>query len=272
MFTSCEFIGNLIHDDQLVAKLGKNKLYLSQLEAYIPSGLSPEDSTNLAMQYINTWATELLYMDIAGQQLTKEEMDVSKELEDYRHSLLKYKYEQRFINERLDTLVSDSQIKKYYDTHKELLTLDVPIVKARFLDIMQESPNLEIIKSRMSSNSYQDLAEADSLAYSSALRYEDLSDKWVDAVTFAKNFGLDYASVLAKWDRKTGFVEIKDERGDARIGYICDYQGAGTLAPLDYCSNRIKDIILSSRKQELLSNLDKDLVQNALDKRNLVIY
>lgn len=272
MFTSCEFISNIIHDDQLVARLGKNKLYLSQLEAYIPSGISPEDSTNLAMQYINTWATELLYMDVAGQQLTKDEMDVSEELEDYRRSLLKYKYEQRFINERLDTLVSNSQVKEYYDSHKELLMLDVPIVKARFLDIMQESPNLEIIKSKMSSNSYQDLSDADSLAYSSALKYEDASDKWIDAVTFARYFGIDYASLLSRWDRTSGFVEVSDTRGDVRIGYICDYQGAGTLAPLEYCRDRIKDIILSSRKQDLLSTLDKELVQNALDKRNLVIY
>ena len=271
-FTSCEFLGNIIHDDQLVARLGKNKLYISQLEAYIPSGLSPEDSTNLAMQYINTWAAELLYMDIASQQLSKEEMDVSAELEDYRHSLLKYRYEQRFINERLDTLVTDSQIKAYYESNKDRLALDVPIVKARFLDIMQESPNLEVLKSKMSSNSYQDLADADSLAYSSALKYEDASEKWVDAVSFAKNFGLDYASVLSRWDRSSGFVEVSDDRGDLRIGYICDYQGAGTLAPLDYCKDRIKDIILSSRKQELLSTLDKDLIQNALDKRNLVIY
>lgn len=269
---SCEFISNLIHDDQLVARLGKNKLYLSQLESYIPSGLSEEDSTNLAMQYINMWATELLYADIAEDQLTKEEMDVTEELEDYKRSLLKYRYEQRYINDRLDTVVNNAQVKNYYENHQELFITDVPIVKARFLDIMQESPNLEVMKAKMSSDSYRDLEEADSLAYSSALRYEDMSEKWVDAVTFAHNFGYDYAYVLSQWNRNTGFIEILGEKGDMKIGYICDYQGSGTLAPIEYCDSRIRDIILSSRKQDLLSNLDKELLENALGKRNLVIY
>ena len=41
---------------------------------------------------------------------------------------------------------------------------------------------------------------------------------------------------------------------------------------IDVMEERIKDIILSSRKQELLSKLDKGLLQDALDKHNLVIY
>lgn len=272
LLTSCEAISNWIHDDVLVAKIGKEKLFLSDLEAYIPNGVSPEDSTNLAMQFINSWASEILFADIAEEQLSKEEMDVSKELEDYKRSLLKYKYEQRYINERLDTLVSDAQIREYFESHRELFILDLPIVKARFLDIMQESPNIEVLKSKMSSNSYQDLVEADSLAYSSALKYDDLSDKWVDMISFARYFGTDYSQVLSKWDRKTGFIEIPDERGDLKIGFICDFLPAGTMAPMDFCEERIKDIIISSRKQELLSSLDKDLLQDALDKHNLVIY
>lgn len=272
LLVSCEAINNWIHDDVLVAKIGKDKLFLSDLEAYIPNGVTPEDSTNLAMQFINSWASEILYADIAEEQLSKEEMDVSKELEDYRRSLLKYRYEQRYINERLDTLVSETQVREYYESHRKLFVLDVPIVKARFLDIMQESPNIEILKDKMSSNSYQDLVEADSLAYSSALKYDDSSDKWVDLVSFARYFGTDYSQVLSRWNRNSGFIEMADERGDLKIGYICDFYPAGTVAPIEFCEERIKDIILSSRKQELLSKLDEGLLQDALDKHNLVIY
>ena len=55
LLTSCEAISNWIHDDVLVAKIGKEKLFLSDLEAYIPNGVSPEDSTNLAMQFIQSF-------------------------------------------------------------------------------------------------------------------------------------------------------------------------------------------------------------------------
>ena len=271
MFTSCEFISGIIHDDEVVAKLGNRKLYKTELDAFIPNGVSAEDSTNLALQYINTWATEQLFSDIAQQQLSKEEQDVSAELEDYRRSLLKYRYEQRYVNERLDTVVLSQEIDDYYHSHEDLFVLDVPIVKARFLDIMQDSPNLELIKDKMCSSKIEDLEMADSLAYSSALRYEDGSDKWVDMVTFARNFGTDYGTLLSKAG-KDGFIEIPDERGDVKIAYICEMQRVGELAELDYCEDRIKDIIISTRKQTLLSDLERELLSDALDKETLIIY
>ena len=271
MFTSCEFISGIIHDDEVVAKLGNRKLYKTELDAFIPNGVSAEDSTNLALQYINTWATEQLFSDIAQQQLSKEELDVNAELEDYRRSLLKYRYEQRYVNERLDTVVLSQEIDDYYHSHEDLFVLDVPIVKARFLDIMQDSPNLELIKDKMCSSKIEDLEMADSLAYSSALRYEDGSDKWVDMVTFARNFGTDYGTLLSKAG-KDGFIEIPDERGDVKIAYICEMQRVGELAELDYCEDRIKDIIISTRKQTLLSDLERELLSDALDKETLIIY
>ncbi|MBR3286174.1 MAG: hypothetical protein IKI70_07920 [Bacteroidales bacterium] len=271
MLTSCEFISGIIHDDEVVARLGNRKLYKTELDAFIPNGVSAEDSTKLALQYINTWATEQLFSDIAQQQLSKEEQDVSSELEDYRRSLLKYRYEQRYVNERLDTVVLSQEIDDYYHSHEDLFVLDVPIVKARFLDIMQDSPNLELIKDKMCSSKIEDLEMADSLAYSSALRYEDGSDKWVDIVTFARNFGTDYGTLLSKAG-KDGFIEIPDERGDVKIAYICEMQRVGELAELDYCEDRIKDIIISTRKQTLLSDLERELLSDALDKETLIIY
>ena len=271
MLTSCEFISGIIHDDEVVAKLGNRKLYKTELDAFIPNGVSAEDSTKLALQYINTWATEQLFSDIAQQQLSKEEQDVSAELEDYRRSLLKYRYEQRYVNERLDTVVLSQEIDDYYHSHEDLFVLDVPIVKARFLDIMQDSPNLELIKDKMCSSKIEDLEMADSLAYSSALRYEDGSEKWVDMVTFARNFGTDYGTLLSKAG-KDGFIEIPDERGDVKIAYICEMQRVGELAELDYCEDRIKDIIISTRKQTLLSDLERELLSDALDKETLIIY
>ena len=102
---SCKAISSLIHDGEVVARLGDHKLYRSELDDVIPKGTSPEDSVNLANLYINSWVKDKAFLDIAQQRLSKEEKDVSKELEAYRQSLLRYRYEQRYINERLDTTV-----------------------------------------------------------------------------------------------------------------------------------------------------------------------
>ena len=111
-FSSCRAISNILRNDEVVAQVGLERLYRSDLDAVVPKGLSAEDSTRLALQYINSWASDLVYVNIAEEQLSKAEKDVSRELEEYRKSLLKYRYEQLYVNERLDTAVSDDMIEE----------------------------------------------------------------------------------------------------------------------------------------------------------------
>ena len=264
---SCTTISSLMHDDQVVAKVGKHKLYRSELEKYVPEFASPEDSANLAMQYINTWATEILYVQVATEQLSKQEMDLTPELEDYRRSLLKYRYEQRYVNDRLDTLITDRQIQEYYESHKSDFELPRPILKVRFVDVMKDSPMKNDILELMSSD---DVAGADSLAHSVALRYFDKSDSWTDAIVLAKEFGTDYETMLSHLD--DSFIKFEPAgRPDLLAAYVCDIRESG-VAPVEYCRNNIRDYILSSRKHELLSSLERDLLTNAISRKHFVIY
>lgn len=267
---SCESVSSLIHDDEVVAKVGKYKLYKSEVERFIPDMVSPEDSAILAAKYVNSWATDLLYMKVAEDQLTKPELDVTEELEVYRRSLLKFRYEQRYINDRLDTLITDEQVKEYYETHADDFQLSRPVLKVRFVDIMKDSPNREKILAKMSSSDYSDIEAADTLARSYALKYFDSSDTWMDASELARNFGVEYTVMMANlWD-KTIRIEPAD-RGDILVAYVCDIQRSGT-APLEFSEQRIRDIILSNRKHDLVKSLEQDLLDDALERKQFVIY
>lgn len=266
----CRTITSLIHDGEVVAKVGEEKLFLSELQEYIPEYASPEDSVSLARQYINSWAAEQIYMQAASSTLTKEEMDVTPELEDYRRSLIKYRYEQRYVNDRLDTLITDAQIEEYYNAHKDDFTLSRPILKVRFVDVMEDSPSKDLILKMMSSKQYSDVERADTLAHSAALRYFDKSDTWMDAAILAKEFGMDYTAMLA--GLKNDFIKIEPEgRGDLMAAYVVDMIKSGT-APLEYCRETIRDIILSARKHELVESLERDLLEDAVVRKQFVIY
>ena len=196
LFVSCNAISSLVHDDQVVARVGQKKLYKSEVERFIPNMIPAEDSTRLAEQYINTWAMDLLYLDVAETQLSKEELDVTADLEDFRRSLLKYRYEQRYINDRLDTLITEDQIRQYYTAHADDFELKRPVLKVRFVDVMKDSPNMDAILKMMSSREYDDIQRADTLAKSTALRWFDSADTWMDAGELAKSFGLDWKTGL----------------------------------------------------------------------------
>lgn len=267
---SCNAIQSIIHDDEVVAKVGSHKLYLSQLKAVLPEYTSPEDSVKFARQYIESWAADFLFEDMAASQLTKEEMDVESEIEDYRRSLLKYRYEQRYISDRLDTLVTEAQITDYYNAHTDVFKLTRPVLKVRYIDIMKESPVREQIEKLMSSSRREDIVLADSLATLHALRYIDLSDRWTDATALAIEFGIDCTAMLSMM--RNSFIRLDEaDKGDVKIAYVCDIRRDG-LAPIEFCEPRIRDIILSSRKHALVEGLEQDLLTEALGRKHFVIY
>ena len=268
--SSCRAISSFLRGSEVVAAVGSEKLYRSDLDKLIPKGISAEDSTYLAKQYINTWATDLVYLEMAEQQLSKTEKDVTKELEDYRKSLLKYRYEQLYINERLDTAVSDEKIEEYYNAHQDKFLLNRPLVKARFLSISDDSPAKDQIRKRMSSEKVDDLVEADSLAYSAALKYATWSDGWIDVAALAREFSMDYTAMLAQM--KNRWVEQVDTLGVARMAYIPEMMRKGEVAPLEYSAPAIRDIIISARKQALTSTLEQDLLKDARENGQFVIY
>ena len=276
LVSSCQLVHRVsdtaaeLFGDEVVARVGDHKLFRSELAEYIPAGVSPEDSLGLAQRYINAWAEELLFLDMAESRLSKEEKDVSKELDEYRRTLLKYRYEERYINERLDTLISDEEVRRYYQEHTDKFLLDRPLLKARYMVIPADSRSLRTLKELMSSSDAAETLAADSLAFTAALRYVDGSDSWMDAILLARELGTDVESMMKAL--RNGFIELPDGSGNLRVAYVAEMVAKGNPAPLEYCEDRIRDIILSARKHDLVSGLERDLLKDAQTKGKFVIY
>lgn len=268
--TGCQAIQSFIHDDKVVARVGKHKLYQSEVSAYIPSDVSPADSTNLALQYINSWATDLIFSDMAQTQLSKAERDVTAELEAYKRDLLRFRYEQRFIGDRLDTLVTEDQMLTFYEKHKNLFVLDRPILKVRFVDIYKNVENKDRIIRLLSSNKPKDMEEVEGLANKYAIRYFDKSYEWMDAAVLAREFGIDYGQMLAKLNQNYIIVQ-SEEVSDIKAAYVREIRRSG-VAPFDFCTERIREYILSGRKHDLLVALEQSLLKGASDDGQFVIY
>lgn len=270
MFASCKAISDFLDDGEIVARVGEAKLMMEELQKVIPNGISPEDSSLLAKQYISSWALDHVYMEVAESQLSESERDVSQELETYRRSLLKYRYEQLFVNQRLDTLVSEEQINDFYEKNSERFVLKQAIVKARFMSLPSDSPNLKMIQKKMGSDDPADVMEADSMAYLSAFKFATWDDAWIDAATLAKEFGAESSSVIASL--KKGWVERTDTNNVKSLAYILDITPSGKMAPVEYSAPFIKDMIISARKQALLSTLEQDLMKDARESGKFEIF
>ena len=274
--TACQMVHRVsdtaaeLFGDAVVARVGEHRLMRSELTAFIPAGVSSEDSLALAQSYIKSWAEDLIFLDMAEKHLSDEEKDVTKDLEDYRRTLLKYRYEERYINDRLDTLISDEAVRNYYREHMDKFLLDRPLLKVRYMIIPADSRSLKTIRELMSSDDAMDAIAADSLAFTAALRYVDSSDAWMDAIILARELGTDEVSMMSALRNRT--IEFKGDDGLLRVAYVVDMVQKGSPAPLDYCEERIKDVLLSARKHELVGGLERDLLNDALAKGKFVIY
>ncbi|MCM1177867.1 MAG: hypothetical protein NC308_10595 [Clostridium sp.] len=269
-FSSCRLVNSLLHDGEVVARVGSNMLYKGEVSRLIPDGIPAEDSLRLAMQYINTWASDMVFLDMAESQLSKGEKDVSKELEDYRRSLLKYRYEQIYVNERLDTAVTSKEVEEYYSSHPKDFVLVRPIVKARSLKISQASPDIDHFRKMMSSFGLDGGWTMDDFSSPTVGQFTTYSDKWIDLDILARDMEMELSMLD---DVKAGkFYENVDSYGLLNVAYIVEVLPAGTTSPVEYCTPAIRDLIISARKHRLTTSLERDLLEDARDKGKFVIY
>lgn len=273
---SCKVVNTLtdtaneLFRGEVVARAGDHVLHLSELEQYIPQGVSSEDSTKLARQYIDAWAQDLLLLDMAEEQLSPSEKDVTNELEDYRRTLLKYRYEQLYINQRLDTLITTEEVNAFYKENSALFRLERPIVKARYLLIPADAKSIKNLRRLMSSEDETEVMEAASLASTSAIKYVDQADTWMDALSLAREMGMDYQKLLS--GIRNQFMEYTDENGILHLAYLTEQVPEGKTAPLEYCEDRIRELILSGRKHTLEESLEQDVLEDARKNNKYVIY
>ena len=263
----CRMVSGLIHDRDAVARVGEHVLYAAEVQAVIPSGLPEEDSLRMVRSYIDSWATDCLLLDKAVQQLSSTAKDVSKPLEDYRRALLKYRYEQQYVNERLDTVITEGQAESYYESHREQFRLDAPLLKARFMQFSSKTPVRETLRSRLAAD--EDPA-ADSTFLRYVLRYSDFGGDWTALPAVAREMGTGADELLGMMRGKE--VERSAGEGVTNCLRILEILQTGEYMPFSYCEKQIRDILLSIRKQELVASLERDLLEDARTHEKLIVF
>lgn len=205
---SCKYL-ELNSGDAVVAEVNGKKLYESEVRSLVPAGTPAADSLEMLKQYVNRWALKHLLLKKAEDELSKEEIDVEQEIEDYRSSLLMYRFEKNFIDQRLDTVITEQECRDYYEKNALHFTLTTPAVKARFAKISNSSPNLENLRKGYKAQSIEDIEEFERICYSSAEKYGNFNNQWVDLSKVAREVPYD-TQKLEREIKSGNSTEIKD--------------------------------------------------------------
>ena len=256
--------------DEVLAKVYEKHLYLSEVKRLFPSGISAKDSMSILKNYIDKWVKTQLLVQLAELNLSQEQKDVSKQLEDYRSSLLIYKYEEQYIKMKLDTSVSFNAIEAYYAENSQSFKLSSSIVKASYIKMPNASPYVDGVKKIYRSTKEEDLKKLDSYCYQSATKYDFFDDNWVEFKEILKLVPYDVPKPES-YLKRYSYIETKDSLFSYFV-HIRDYELKGNDAPVEFVSNRIKSIILNKRKIKILSDLQHKIYNDALNKNQLVVY
>jgi len=267
--TSCRLIDRIFNGD-VIARVGGDVLYEYQVAELLPKDCSPEDSAHIVRQFIDSWATQRLILRQAEQNLSKEDRNIGKEMEELRRDLLAYRYEMKYVDTHLDTLITDSECEVYYRDNAQNFTADTYIIKCRYVKIPSSSPNLDLVSKLCRSDVQEDLVELDDICFSSAEKYFRYDDQWISLSMIAPELGESLSYCEGELSRSNS-LSLKKE-GYVYLLYVTSRVNPGETVPLEYCQEHIREIILSRRKQELVSSLERNLLVDAKSSGFLTIY
>ena len=139
LIVACLIAGCQRHgeDSPLLASVYGHELHSSDITGLVGEGVSAEDSVSIVSSYVEQWIRQTVLLTKAEKNITD---DFGRQMREYKNSLLIYAYEQKIVNQLLDTNISDEQIAEYYGQHPEDFQLKNAIVKAVYVTVPSKSP------------------------------------------------------------------------------------------------------------------------------------
>lgn len=253
-----------------VAKVYDRYLFVSQLQDIVPTGLSEEDSVLIVKNYVEKWIRNQLLLFQAEQYLAPEEKDVERQIEDYRNSLLIFKYEQSFINKKLDTLVKEKNIEEYYNNYSSNFILNNNLIKGIFIQVPRSAPEIYKIRSWYRSDNPDNIKQMEQYCYANATKFDYFEDVWRYFPEILKNMPEIYSRPenILKY-RKS--YEVKDSTYYYFLK-ISDFRLEGMVTPLELVREDIRSILLNKRKIQLIQELETNIYNDALNRGNFTLY
>lgn len=269
---SCQSKNNTIPSEKAIARAFDIYLTQADISELLIDAKSKEDSFVIIQNYIQNWAKKKVLLDIAENNLSSEQLNISKELEDFKSNLLIYRYQQAYIAQNLDTIVSENEIDNYYTEHKNELILTENIVKAFLVQVPRSFNQMNKLKSIYKSEKTADIKALDVICNKYAYQCNDFNHEWI---SFDKL--LTYLP-YNNFSNKTEFLKNNKsiELTDSNFVYLVDikeYKLIGELMPKEWGAKQVViPNILIQRKLKLLNELEKKALDDYIKKNKVEFY
>lgn len=228
-------------------------LYASDLKGIVPEGTNVYDSLQRVNDFIDAWIMRRVLIHQAENNLNKEDLDLKKQLDEYRNSLVLYAYETQLINQKLDTVVSEDEIVAYYEQNKDEFQLRNTMVRAVYVILKEDCKQKSDFVKLMSNPDTLLLQNLDILAtYYAEKSFMDV-DTWLRLDELTKVVPIEILNA-ERFLKKNKFVTFDSDEFTYLVRFE-DYLLEESISPLAIERGNIRSIILAHRKKQLIERM-----------------
>ncbi|MDR2962206.1 MAG: hypothetical protein LBU90_00970 [Bacteroidales bacterium] len=264
LLSACSNTAN--SDSDIVARFGNEHLYKSEIETLIPAYATAEDSVNFIRDYIRLWGMNRALYAIAQHNVAFQSNDIEKQVEQFRADLYISKYEDLFAQQKLDTIITITQLDTYYATHKQEFILQFDVVKP-FFAVLPKQYVTQKLRQSFTANNVDNLDHLIDLTYQHSTKFY-LGDKWVNLDQLKE----ELPTQVNTQDLLNPRGIIIDFENDVYFIKISNYIQAGKSAPRDMVYEKIAANLLYKRRIEVLNTMRTKVYQDALRKNELELF
>jgi hypothetical protein len=257
-------------NERVLARVYDDYLYETDLKGLVSEGTLPKDSLLITRNFIENWVRQKLVIQQAEKNLTSAQMDFTKQLDNYKNSLIIYTYENALVRQKLDTLITEEEVQNYYDANQQNFLLKDNIVQMQYVKLPLKSTIAKQIKKLLSSDNQDDKNKLSEMCERNAADYFLDNENWLLFNDLLKQIP------IKTYNQEEFLKNHRDfEYQDSLFIYLVrfkDFKIKETVSPLNFEEQRIRDIILNKRKIDMIGRMQDDIFSNAQKKNVFEIY
>jgi hypothetical protein len=268
LFSACGKSGIEQASGDVLVRVKDRAFTRGEIECQIPKGISSADSLIRAEAIVKKWVIDVLTDEAAYQNIGDDKAEIDKLVNEYRRSLMRHRYQEQIIRDKVSAAISEYDQVKYYEENKQQFILSENLIRGLFIKVPAGAPGLENVRKWYVSDSEESLEKIEKYGIQNAIIYDYFYDHWV-------NFDEIMAKIPYRLSNPTRFLRTDHhlEISDSTHVYflnISDKLLIGSMAPFDYVKSQIHEVLVNKRKIDYLrvfgENLYRDAVKNGTVK------
>lgn len=230
-----------------------------------------EDSIDFVKRYIKSWVKKQVILKKSEKNIESSLEEIEKKVADYRFDLMVFEYQKKYINDKLNMVISEEEIKTFYEDNKSNFELKQNIVKCEYARIPISTPRIKKAISWFKSGKQKDKT-----------KFKEFVLQFSDSYSFDDNIWYDFNEIVnntpfASYQNQTKFLKGRkySQESDSTHIYllkILKYKISDEISPLEFVRDRIKDIIINKRKVELIKELEEGIYKQAKKNKDFEIF